>query len=72
MLLQKDFQDHIPYGNWMYPVIDGVEGDSDFYKYAPAPNSLDRVYGSAEDKAYGSIIGPQVLSKTNQNLRGVY
>ena len=49
--ITRGFQDHIPYGNWMYPVIDGVEGDSDFYKYAPAPNSLDRVYGSAEDKA---------------------
>ena len=49
--ITKGFQDHIPYGNWMYPIIDGVEGDSDFYKYAPVPNSLDRVYGSTEDKA---------------------
>ena len=49
--ITKSFQDHIPYGNWMYPIIDGVEGDSDFYKYAPVPNSLDRVYGSTEDKA---------------------
>jgi thiamine transport system substrate-binding protein len=49
--ITKGFQDHIPYGNWMYPIIDGVEGNSDFYKYAPVPNSLDRVYGSTEDKA---------------------
>ena len=49
--ITKGFQDHIPYGNWMYPIIDGVEGNSDFYKYAPVPNSLDRVYGSAKDKA---------------------
>ena len=49
--ITKGFQDHIPYGNWMYPIIDGVEGNCDFYKYAPVPNSLDRVYGSTEDKA---------------------
>ena len=49
--ITRGFQDHIPYGNWMYPIIDGVEGNSDFYKYAPVPNSLDRVYGSTEDKA---------------------
>ena len=49
--ITKGFQDNIPYGNWMYPIIDGVEGNSDFYKYAPVPNSLDRVYGSTEDKA---------------------
>ena len=49
--ITKGFQDHIPYGNWMYPIIDGVEGNSNFYKYAPVPNSLDRVYGSTEDKA---------------------
>mgnify|MGYP004002053343 FL=1 len=48
--ISKGFQDHIPFGNWMYPVIDGLEGSSDFYKYAPMPISLDRVYASKKDK----------------------
>ena len=48
--LSKEFQKHIPFGNWMYPVIDGIEGTSDFYKYAPTPIPLERVYGSIEDK----------------------
>ena len=48
--ISSGFQDFIPNGNWMYPVIDEVQGIESFYKSAPKPNSLDRIFGSASDK----------------------
>ncbi|MAV82734.1 MAG: thiamine ABC transporter substrate-binding protein [Pelagibacteraceae bacterium] len=48
--ISSGFQNFIPNGNWMYPVIDEVEGIESFYRYAPKPSNLDRIFGSTSDR----------------------
>ena len=62
--LSLDFQNEIPYGNWMYPVVDlsrlyKTDPGSEpwlpdniikFYDNAPFPKPLSKVYGTIEDK----------------------
>jgi len=48
--LSEDFQKHIPQGNWMYPVIDLQNSQSEFYSAAPKPKSLDQVFPSLAQK----------------------
>jgi thiamine transport system substrate-binding protein len=48
--LSQDFQKYIPQGNWMYPVIDLQNSQSEFYSAAPKPKSLDQVFPSLAQK----------------------
>ena len=57
--LSKEFQKHIPAGDWMYPVGPLLEVKElyvyagfdmlDFYKSTPIPKALDVIHGSTED-----------------------
>ena len=57
--LSKEFQKHIPAGDWMYPVSPLLEVKElyvyagfdmlDFYKSTPIPKALDVIHGSTED-----------------------
>jgi thiamine transport system substrate-binding protein len=57
--LSKEFQKHIPAGDWMYPVGSLLEVEElyvyagfdmlDFYKSTPIPKALDVIHGSTED-----------------------
>ena len=48
--LTNGFQQHIPQGNWMYPVLNLKESQKEFYDAAPLPVSLDQVFPSSEEK----------------------
>ncbi|MEK9885485.1 MAG: thiamine ABC transporter substrate-binding protein [Pelagibacteraceae bacterium] len=48
--LTESFQQHIPQGNWMYPVIDLESSQSDFYSAAPLPKSLQQIYPTQNEK----------------------
>jgi thiamine transport system substrate-binding protein len=48
--LTNGFQQHIPQGNWMYPVLNLKETQKDFYDAAPLPVSLDQVFPSSTEK----------------------
>jgi thiamine transport system substrate-binding protein len=48
--LTDGFQQYIPQGNWMYPVLNLKESQKEFYEAAPLPVSLDQVFPSSEEK----------------------